>query len=104
MIGGNSAYDYSLDKSDLFHLVRDFSEQRWHTPDEKPEEGRSIIARWPNGSVGAAYYLGKHLVLHHMPRSWFEKGMERFTNKDFGFLWTYDVPQPTETEFKLLDK
>lgn len=36
--GGNSAYDYSLDKSDLFHLVRDFSEQEWHTPDEKPED------------------------------------------------------------------
>lgn len=70
---------------------------QWHTPDEKPDKFyKGYFLRWKSGG----YHFGG--FFQPDTRKWyFRNGMEI---KDMEFLHTKDYPQPTEAEFKLLDK
>ena len=69
---------------------------QWHTPDEKPEPYTSVLAKWEDGSLGLVY------VTHI--NQWKLSGYGVLEGSRLKFIWTNDIPQPTEEDFKLLNK
>ncbi len=79
-------------------LLKDFSKTEWHTPDEKPNKGDALRwAVWKNGTLSELCY-------HRNLNVWAFLSGDVCMDMNFLHTSAKNLPQPTEEEWKLLDK